>query len=63
MASDFYTKVVNSLECEINRAGIKRKRNLKQFSASGHLQFVAMDVMGPLPKATTGNQFIIIIMD
>lgn len=61
MANKVYTIVSECHECVINRAELKWKRHLKLLSASGSLEFVALGIVGLLPKTTTRNQFIIVI--
>jgi transposase InsO family protein len=41
----------------------KRTRFLKVFPASGPLEFVAMDILGPLSKMEHGYRFLLIICD
>jgi Integrase zinc binding domain len=41
----------------------KRTSFLKLFPASGTLEFVAMDILGPLPKMEYGNRFLLVISD
>jgi transposase InsO family protein len=36
---------------------------LKLFPANGPLEFVAMDILGPLPKTENGNRFLLVISD
>jgi Integrase zinc binding domain/Chromo (CHRromatin Organisation MOdifier) domain len=50
--------------CAKNRV-TERKRTsfLKLFPASGPLEFVAMDILGPLPKTEHGNRFLLVISD
>jgi Integrase zinc binding domain len=50
--------------CAKNRV-TERKRTsfLKLFPASGPLEFVAMDILGPLPKTEHGNRFLLVIYD
>jgi hypothetical protein len=50
--------------CAKNRV-TERKRTsfLKLFPASGPLEFVAMDILGPLPKTEQGNRFLLVISD
>jgi hypothetical protein len=47
--------------CAKNRV-TERKRTsfLKLFPASGPLEFVAMDILGPLPKTERGNRFLLV---
>jgi transposase InsO family protein len=48
--------------CANNRV-TERKRTslLKLFPASGPLEFVAMDICGPMPKTEHGNRFLLVI--
>lgn len=39
------------------------QKHLTSFPESGHLEFVAMDVLGPLPRMDIGNQFIVVMAD
>ena len=50
--------------CSKNRV-TERKRTsfLKLFPASEPLDFVAMDILGPLPKTEHGNRFLLVISD
>ena len=36
---------------------------MKLFPAAGSLAFVAMDLLGPLPKTEHGNKFVLVITD
>jgi Integrase zinc binding domain len=36
---------------------------LKLFPASGPLEYVSMDILGPLPKTDHGNRFLLVITD
>lgn len=65
MTSEVYTTVGDCRICLINRAGLKKERHLKRFPASEPLEFVAMDILSPLPKKTNGNgsPFIVLITD
>jgi hypothetical protein len=50
--------------CAKNRV-TERKRTsfLKLFPASGPLEFVAMDILGPLPKTEHWNGFLLVLSD
>jgi Integrase zinc binding domain len=50
--------------CAKNRV-TERKRTsfLNLFPESGPLEFVAMDILGPLPKMEHGNRFLLVISD
>lgn len=61
MAYDDYTAVGDGCDCTINRAGLKRKLYLILLPSTGPLGFVITDILGPLSRTTTGNQFIAMI--
>lgn len=63
MASDVYTAVGDCGESAVERAGLKKKRNLKLLPPSDPVEFLAMDILALLPKATTGNQVMDVITD
>lgn len=60
MANNVYSTVCNGCEFAINHACLKRKRHLKLFHAGRLLEFIAMDILGPLQVSTTRNPFIIV---
>jgi hypothetical protein len=41
----------------------KRKQGVTLFPASEPLEFVAIDLLGPLPKSPRGNQFLMVMCD
>jgi Integrase zinc binding domain len=50
--------------CAKNRVKERKRTSfLKLFPASGPLEFVAMDILGPLPKPEHGNRFLLVISD
>lgn len=42
---------------------LKQKRHFQLFPASEPLQFIAMDVLGPLPQTNHGNVFVLVMKD
>jgi hypothetical protein len=56
--------VRHCIVCAKNRV-TERKRTsfLKLFPASGPLEFVAIEILGPLPKTEHGNRFLLVISD
>jgi Integrase zinc binding domain len=50
--------------CAKNRVKERKRTSLlKLFPASGPLEFVSMDILGPLPKTEHGNRFLLVISD
>ena len=41
----------------------KRKAPMQTLTAGSPMQIVALDILGPLPKSTNGNQYILVIAD
>jgi hypothetical protein len=41
----------------------KRTSFLKLFPASGPLEYVDLDILGPLPKTEHGNKFLLVMTD
>jgi hypothetical protein len=64
MYKDVEETVRHCTVCAKNRV-TERKRTsfLKLFPANGPLEFVAMDILGPLPKTEHGNRFLLVISD
>ncbi|CDF40971.1 unnamed protein product [Chondrus crispus] len=64
MANNVYSTVRNCQSCSATRSTIVRhQKDIKLFPAAGPLEFVAMDLLGPLPKTAHGNQFVLVITD
>lgn len=63
MANYHYTTFSNCCKCARTRAGLKIKCYLELLPTSRPLQFVAMEILDPLPKTTTGSQFTVVITD
>lgn len=63
VANDAYATVDDCTSCARNRHIAKTQRKLRLFSATEPLEFVAIDILGPLPKTANGNQYIIVMTD
>lgn len=63
MAVDVYNTVSSCKSGASNSSNAKCMRNLNPFLATGPLQFVTMDILGLLLKATNGNQHVFSITD
>ncbi|CAN8064065.1 unnamed protein product [Agarophyton chilense] len=64
MAHDVYTFVGQCESCVRTRGGIRKHRKyLMLFPAAGPLEFVAIDLIGPLSKNKNGYQHILVITD
>lgn len=56
MANYVFTTVVQRASCAWNGNQYHRRRLLQQFSATDPLDFVAVYILGPLPKSSQDNQ-------
>jgi RNase H-like domain found in reverse transcriptase/Integrase zinc binding domain/Integrase core domain len=64
LSFDTYQLVSNCHECtKENGALRKRRKHITLFPASGPLEFVAIDLLGPLPKTSRGFQYILVVAD
>lgn len=59
-----YTTVKQWASCARNRVLLqKHRKGLKPFPATGPLEYVAIDILGPFLKPPRGHQFILMITD
>lgn len=64
MAADIAATVCNCAKCARNRLRLRRHLNrLQLFPATGPLESVAIDILGPLPRSATGKRFLLVITD
>ena len=64
MANDAYSTVQNCASYATTRGTlVKHQKDLKLFPAAGPLAFVAMDLLGPLPKTVHGHQHVLVMTD
>jgi transposase InsO family protein len=64
MYRDVESTVRHCTVCAKNRIGERKRTSyLKLFPAEGPLEYVAMDILGPLPKTEHGNRFLLVISD
>ncbi|CDF32213.1 unnamed protein product [Chondrus crispus] len=64
MASDVQQTVADCRSCaRVRGTQYRQQKKLTLFPAAGPLEFVAMDLYGPLPKTPHGNRHILVITD
>lgn len=63
MAMDVYKLVDNCAEWSRNWGNNLHQRDLKGSPASGLLELVAMEILGPFPKMSNGNHFVIVMKE
>lgn len=63
MANVVYKPGRKFRSCTQNWSRVTHKQKLQLFLAAGPLEFVAIDILGPLPRTKTGNQHVFIIKD
>ncbi|CDF38306.1 unnamed protein product [Chondrus crispus] len=64
LASDAFATVRNCTSWAATRGTLfKNQKDLRLFPAAGPMEFVAMDLLGPLPKTAHGNQHVLVITD
>lgn len=62
-ASNVYILLHKCRSCAQNRSDVTHKRKLQLFSAVRFLYFAAINISGPMPKATNGNWHVFIMKD
>ena len=64
MANDAFGIVRNCASCAATQGTLVRyQKDLKLFPAAGPLDFVAMDLLGPLTKMGHGNRPVLVMND
>jgi RNase H-like domain found in reverse transcriptase/Reverse transcriptase (RNA-dependent DNA polymerase)/Integrase zinc binding domain/Integrase core domain/Chromo (CHRromatin Organisation MOdifier) domain len=64
MAVDIHEYVQGCSSCARKRLSTQRKTShIKLFPPSEPFEFVAMDILGPLPETAQGNRFLLVIVD
>jgi hypothetical protein len=64
MAIDIHQFVQNCASCARKRLVTQKKTNyLKLFPPSAPLEFVSIDILGPLPETKEGNIFLLVMVD
>lgn len=64
MHNDVYRTVQYCLSCaKIRGSPLQHQQHLKIFEPDGPLEFVELEILGPLPKITSGNRFFPVITD
>lgn len=63
MANDVFTTVNDLRDCAPNTEKKTWMQHLAHFLASGPLEFIAIEILGPLPETTNGNQFVVVMTD
>lgn len=61
IVAEAYCTVKSYMDCPIIGTKLWHERKLGLFSSSGPLQFVAVGILGPLLRTTSGSQFLVII--
>ena len=64
LSVDAITTVKNCVSCARNRVRLRRSaKKLHLFPAAGPLEFVSIDILGPLLRTGRGNRFLLVISD
>lgn len=61
--NDLYVTVRNCQFCARNRCTNKIQRDVRLSQPSDTLEFVAVDIFGPLPKTESGNHYVVVMTD
>lgn len=61
MAADVYITVQSCTDCPRLEMKFRLLRRLDLFPPNGSLEFVAIDILGPLPRTSSSNKFVFII--
>lgn len=63
MTNNVYTTASSCNKGAHNGTSLKLKRGLQLFPASDPIEFVAIEILGPLPRMVNENQYVIIMTD
>jgi len=64
LAVDAIMAVKNCVSCARNRVKLRRHaKKLQLFPANGPLEYVSIDILGPLLRTRRGNRFLLVISD
>lgn len=64
MANDAFATVWNCASCAATQESLLQdQKDLKLFTAAGPFEFVAMDLLGLLPKTSYRNRHVIVMTD
>jgi hypothetical protein len=64
MVSDVYQFVASCEQCLQERLALRRPHgNMTLIPAHEPLEYVAIEILGPLPRTKKGNQYLLVIAD
>lgn len=63
IASDVEEVVRNCADCTKTGTKFNHQHRLLLFQPSAPVEFVAIGILGPLQKASTGNQYVVVMTD
>lgn len=55
MANDVYTSILDFQSCATRGTPRRHEKKLQLFPPSGPFELIAMDILSPLPKTSSGN--------